>query len=267
MLSPEFKQKYGPWCVIAGASTGIGASFSVELAQKGVNLVMIALSGTRLSSMARSLEQRYNIQTVALELDLSSADVMDCVGERIQGLEIGLLVYVACHSVIGEFLDVPLSEKLKIVDVNVRAPLLFVDALVPAMVSRGRGGIILMSSVSGWQGTAMVSTYAATKAFNTNLAEGLWSELGEHGIDVLAMVAGATHTPTFDLLTPADKQKTVYPMQPDEVAQQALARLANGPVQIAGRLNRLVSFISNRLLSRKAAVQFISANTKRVYRK
>lgn len=265
-LEIDWRQRYGPWAVVAGASTGIGASFSEQLAARGLNLVMIALTGTGLTQQAARLEQRHGIATLCLEMDLANAAAVARLPDLIARRQVGLLVYVACHSVIGEYLQISLADKLKMVDVNVRGPLLLIDALAPAMQRRGHGGILLMSSLSGFQGSAMVATYAATKAFNTVLAEGLWSELQEDGVDVLALVAGATHTPTFDALTPRHRQKTVYPMQPDAVVREALQQLGRRPTHIAGRLNRVVNWVLRRILSRRNAIRFISHNTKRVYR-
>jgi short-subunit dehydrogenase len=88
-----------------------------------------------------------------------------------------------------------LSTKLQIIDVNCRGPLMLVSELAPPMIERKRGGIILMSSASGFQGQAMISAYAASKAFNTVLGEGLWEELRHHGVDVLSFIAGATQGP------------------------------------------------------------------------
>jgi len=261
----DWSDRYGPWCVVAGASTGIGASFSEQLAAQGLNILMISLMGTRLKEQADDLSQRYGVDTVAIEVDLADGHCVDILRRQLGDREVGLLVYVACHSVIGEFLQTSLEDKLKILDVNVRSPLQFVAELAPAMKRRGRGGIILMSSLSGFQGTAMVATYAASKAFDTVFAEGLWAELNPHGVDVLAAVAGATHTPTFDALTPADKRSSVFPMQSNDVVVEVLGQLGKRPTHIAGRLNRWVNFVLRRLLSRRAAIRFISNNTKRVY--
>ena len=266
LANRQWLDRYGPWAVVAGASTGIGACFSQQLAAKGLNLVMIALGGTGLEQQAAKLEQRFGIETLALEMDLADPKTVEQLRQYLPQRQVGLLAYVACHSVIGEFLNVPLADKLKMVDVNVRAPLLFINELAPAMQRRGQGGILLMSSLSGFQGTAMVATYAATKAFNTLLAEGLWSELQDDGVDVLAVVAGATHTPTFDALTPQHMQKSVYPMEPEAVVLEALQQLGHKPTHIVGRMNRAVHWVLQRLLSRAAAIRFISRNTKRVYR-
>jgi short-subunit dehydrogenase len=83
-----------------------------------------------------------------------------------------------------------------------------------------------MSSMSGLQGTALVGTYAASKAFDNVFGEGLWAELRPLGVDVLVCVAGATSTPNFEAQTPEAKRKQVFPMSPEAVATGALRKLA-----------------------------------------
>ena len=95
----------------------------------------------------------------------------------------------------GPFVDADHEAIEQAVDVNVRGPLLLLRTLVPAMRERGRGAVVLMSSLTGLQGSPHVSVYAASKAFNLVLAEGLWYELRGHGVEVLACLAGATRTP------------------------------------------------------------------------
>ena len=95
-------------------------------------------------------------------------------------LDVGVVVYNAASVPIGPFLDNSDEAVQHAVDVNVRGPLRTVRTLVPAMCDRGRGAVVLVSSLSGLQGTPHVAVYAATKAFNTHLAESLWYELAPH---------------------------------------------------------------------------------------
>ncbi|MGL1659513.1 SDR family NAD(P)-dependent oxidoreductase, partial [Vibrio parahaemolyticus] len=83
-----------------------------------------------------------------------------------------------------EFMTTSLEDHLRMLDVNCRGPLTLARQLAPRLQSRGRGGVVLMSSMSGFQGAALLSTYAATKAFDTVLAEGLWAELRTQGVNV-----------------------------------------------------------------------------------
>jgi hypothetical protein len=119
-----------------------------------------------------------------------------------------------------------------------------------------------MSSLAGGQGCPMVVSYAASKAFETVLAEGLWDELRPAGVDVLACRAGPTRTPSYEASRP---RKKVPMMEPGPVVEEALAALGRKPVVVAGKLNRAVNFVMQRLLSRPAAIRFMGNSTRQMY--
>jgi len=260
-----FRDRYGPWALVAGASQGIGEAFSRKLAERGFDLVLIARRTANLEKLANELRASFGVEIRVISLDLGHPDLAKLLRPQIEGLPIGLLVYNACATQIGPFLKSDFKAKLAIVDVNCRGPLVMVSELAPAMVARGKGGILLMSSASGFQGGPLIATYAASKAFNTVLAEGLWEELRKTGVDVLAFVAGATSTPNFVASTPQEKQAASYPMTPEDVAEQGLAALGKGPTAVAGRVNRIITFVLGRLLSRRAAVTFMGSQLRKIY--
>jgi hypothetical protein len=262
-----FTERYGPWVVIAGASQGIGEQFSRQLAARGLNIMMIARGKEALDRVADDVRKEYAVEVDTLSLDLADPELGVKLKKFVSEREVGLMVYNAIYSHIGEFMADNLDSKKLCLDVNCLGPLTFLDALVPAMRKRKRGGVILVSSMSGFQGSALVATYAATKAFNTVLAEGLWEELRHDGIDVLACVAGATKTPNFNRETPADKAGSAFPMEPADVVREALVALekGQGPTRIVGRINRFVYFLFGRILSRRQAVSSISKATRKLY--
>ena len=134
------------------------------------------------------------------------------------------------------------------------------------MAARHRGGIILVSSLSALQGSALIATYAATKAYGYILGEGLWDELREHGVDVLAFLAGATRTPNYEASNPkAATRFAPAVMEPAVVVEEALAMLGRQPSAIAGRANRLASFVMTRLMPRKVAVETMGRTTRAMY--
>jgi len=122
-----------------------------------------------------------------------------------------------------------------------------------------------MASASACHGTAMIASYSASKSFDIAFGEALWEELRHRGVDVLALIAGAMTTPNFRKVTPRAKQHLLRPVNPADVARQALAALGKGPVKIPGLMNRLAAFITLRVLSSRRAVQFVSARTREVY--
>lgn len=261
----SFPIRYGPWALVAGASEGLGAAWSRALAARGLPVVLVARREGPLEAVAAEV-RALGVEAHVLALDLGADDVVERLTAGLEGREIGLLVYNACFSKVGLFLDLTETDRMATVDVNVRGPVRLAGALAPAMVSRGRGGIVIMSSMSGFQGSAMVGTYAATKAFDTVFAEVLWEELGPHGVDVLACVAGATSTPAFERVTPLAKRAMAYPMEPEAVVAEALEALGRrGPTWVVGRLNRWVHRVIS-LLPRRRAVRFLSDTTRSMYR-
>ena len=263
-MSSSFRDKYGPWALVAGASEGIGKAFAEELAARGLNLLLLARRAEPLEQLAQTIRAAHGVEVVAASVDLGSPSMLDEVRRVMEGREVGLLVYNAALSLVGPFLEQPLADKLRLVDVNCRGPLVLSDELGRAMVSRGRGGIIIMSSLAGTQGTGHVLTYAASKAFDLVLAEGLWYELREHGVDVLACRAGATRTPGFESSKPRRVAAPLMDARP--VAVEALAALGKGPSMVPGALNRAAAFFMQRLMPRRAAVATMGKATRDMYR-
>ena len=258
-MSPtRFKEKYGPYALVAGGSYGLGAAFAEAIARRGVNVVLLARQEDRLTATAARLRETYDIDVVAVVADMAD---FDTVKQRVGDLEvpIGLLVYDAAYAPIGRFEDANEDQLSQAAAVNVRAPLLLAKLLSAPMIGRGRGGILLMSSLAGSQGSPNIAAYAATKAFNTILAEGLWSELKPRGVDVLACAAGAILTPGYQEAENAKPAPGT--MRAEDVAEQALSALGKGPVVVPGAINKVGRFVLTRLLSRRAAIAIMSKNT------
>jgi short-subunit dehydrogenase len=257
-----FFQRYGPWALVAGASEGIGAAFVAELARDGFSIVLVARRIEPLEALARSL----SCETRTVACDLADADAAERVARACEGLEIGLLVYNAASSAVGPFFETPAEMHVRAVHVNARGPILFAHRFGRAMAERKRGGILLMASLTAFQGTPLVASYGATKAFDLVLAEGLWDELRGQGIDVLACCAGATRTPGYARVTPERRGALgPKPQDPADVAREALAALGKKPVVITGFANRLVSFVMRRLMSRRSSVLTIGREMRRRY--
>jgi len=254
-----FTHKYGPWAVVAGASEGLGAAFARALADRGLNLLLLARRADVLESVAAPLRARVEVRTAAL--DLGDPDLATRLDELTRDLDVGLCVYNAALSRIGPFLDVVLADKLKIVDVNCRGPLIAAHVFGERLVRRGRGGLLLMSSLTAFWGSPLVAAYGATKAFNLSLGEALWYELGPRGVDVLVCCAGATRTPGFERSSGADGPRA---MEPDAVVAEALRALGGPPSAVPGGLNKLAAFVLGRLFPRRGAVALMGSQTARL---
>jgi len=275
-MATTFRHRYGPTALVAGASEGLGAAWAAALAARGCDLVLVARRPAPLAALAAELRAAHGVAVRELPGDLGDPDDRRRLLAAVAGDEIGFLVYNAAFSPIGRFLDVSEEEHRQVTAVNCQAPALLAHRLGRAMVRRGRGGIVLMSSMSGLQGTAVVAHYAATKAYLRVLAEGLGNELRPRGVDVLACVAGPVRTPSY-LASRPDESSVLLPTarEPAAVVAATLAALPGAPggavagggasfVPVLG--DRVAAFVMERLLPRGLAVEVISAVTRRMYR-
>jgi short-subunit dehydrogenase len=261
----DFPARYGPWGLVIGGSKGIGRAFATRLATMGMNLVLTARDRGELDEIAGELRADHGVEVRVVSVDLDREDAVGEVRAAASDLEVGLMIYNAAFYEIRDFFDSDLDSHLRTLNVNCRGPLTFAHEFGRQMLERRRGGMLFMSSMSGWQGSAMLATYSASKAFDTVLGEGLWEELRHHGVDVLSFVAGATKTPSFLSMTPPEKQAQAFPRLPDQVAEEALSALGRHPMQIAGPINKLAAFITQRFLPRRTAIRFMSNTNRRIY--
>jgi short-subunit dehydrogenase len=252
--------RYGPVALVAGASEGIGAAFAKELAQSGFNLVLIARRAEPLEALAVALRAEFGraIQTVAL--DLASPDLESRLREIVTTNDVGLLVYNAALSIIGPFLDTTISDHQRTIDVNARGPLVATHVCGKHFAARGGGGVVLISSLTAFWGSAWVASYGSTKAFNLSLGEALAHELALQNIDVVVSCVGATSTPGFVKATAG--RKAPSSMTPDAVARETLAALPKRGSFVPGRMNRFAQQLLTRAFPRAAAVKLMASHTK-----
>ncbi len=264
MSKQSFHDRYGPWALVFGAAHGIGRAYCFELTRRGLNLVLVDKDADGLDKLSEAL-RKPGIWTKTIVLDLAKPDSHLDLAASTKDLDLGLLIFNAAHSVVGPFLETSIEEHLLTVDVNARSVLANLRMLLPQLVARGRGGLLIMTSLAGLGGTAQVASYAASKAFDLVLAESLWAELAPTGVHVLALVAGPTDTPGFQTSRP--KMSPHLVMRPEEVATQALDHLHQGPVFVPGKLNRLTATLRQHILPRRLAATWMAHAMTSVYPK
>ena len=263
--SDDFRTRYGRWALVAGAGEGLGAEFARQLAERGLNLLLIDRDPELLGKTAAELRER-GAELREIIVDLARPDLHHAIRGETAEVEVGLLVYNAAFTPVGPFLEQDLEQHLAAVDVNCRGPVVLVHELGRAMAGRGRGGIVLLSSLSGFRGSAGVGSYAASKAFNRVLAEALWDELRESGVDVVALCPGATRTPGYERSAPPRGFGGPPVMKVGPVVRTALDALGRGPSVVPGFVNRLGALLLQRLLPSRTAITFMGRTTRSLRR-
>ena len=226
-------ERYGPWALIAGGSEGVGAALARQLAAQGFNLVLLARKPGPLEELATEIRAMgRDVRT--LSLDLARPDAVDAARKLTDDIAVGLLVFMAgAGHRIAPFHDYPLAEWATTLNCNVTGQASFAHHYGALMRERGKGGIVLVSSMAGLAGSGSMAIYTAAKAFSITFAEALWYELKPAGVDALALVLGATRTPAM-ARTGLNLDHPDFPAaDPDDVAAECLAHLGDGPVWFA----------------------------------
>jgi len=182
--------------LITGASSGIGAEFARACAARGDDLVIVARDERRLEDLAGSLEKEHGSNVEVLASDLSRGKGASIVEARLESSDppIDLLVNNAGFGTFGKFADLPGEREAQQVKLNALAVVRLCHAALPGMIERGRGGIINVSSLAGYQPTPLNATYGATKAFVTSFSHALHEEVRGTGVNVMVLSPGFTRT-------------------------------------------------------------------------
>lgn len=261
----SFATRYGPWALVAGASDGVGAAFAEGLAERGVNVVLLARRQAVLDEVAAGIRDRTGMQTRTLAVDLTALDAAAAIAAATAELEIGFLVYCAgADPDFAPFLANSVTAAEAMVHRNCTVPLQLAHHYASAMVARGRGGIVVFGSGAGFAGAPNMVAYSATKAFDMVFAEALWAELHDKGVDVLGLILGKTDTPALRRLEHSRGQIGSLDEVPSgatavaDVIDEAFANLTNGPTWIVGDDMRAAQQMLA-AMTRNEAVGLISA--------
>jgi short-subunit dehydrogenase len=238
-----FAERYGPWALVAGASEGVGSAYARAMAERGLNVVLLARRQNMLDQVAAAIRADTGVETRAVAVDLATPGAVATIVSATSGLDVGMLMYCAGADPTYEpFLANPVDVALGLTQRNCIVPMELCHHFAGLMAARGRGGIVLVSSAAGLAGGANMVAYSASKAFDTVMAEALWAELHTKGVDVLALVLSVTDTPALRRLlakrgviaSPDDDAPIPGATTAQDTVAEALANLTNGPTWFVG---------------------------------
>ncbi|MFO0417008.1 MAG: SDR family NAD(P)-dependent oxidoreductase [Pseudomonadota bacterium] len=233
--------RYGSTALVTGASSGIGESFARRLAQEGFSvLVLVARREDRLLALKAELSERYGCEVVPVVLDLSARDAADLLHAELErgGHRIDLVVNNAGFGLLGAFDQLPVERVSSMVDLNCRAVVDIARRFIPPMRERGRGAMIITSSIVGTLPAPWFSVYAATKAFDLYFGEALHGELRGTGVDVVTVLPGLTKTEFHAGLGERDYHSPYR--SAEQVVESALGALGRKSIVVDGLFNKFV---------------------------
>lgn len=248
----RLREKYGPWAVVTGASSGIGRELAEQLAQAGLNLLIHSRQLDELEKIAAEWRGRWGIEVQAVAADLSEPAGAAKIIAAAEGLPVGLLIASAGFGTSGLFIRSQLEAEIAMLQTNCAAVLTLSHHFSKAFAEQGRGGIILMSSIVAFQGVPNAAHYAATKAYIQSLAEALAIELKPLGVDVLAAAPGPVRSGFGQR---ADLRMDLA-LTPQQVGAPILEALGRRKTVLPGRLTKFLVY-SLRALPRWGKVRIM----------
>jgi uncharacterized protein len=253
-MNQEWK---GKWALVTGASSGIGVALAKQLAAEGTHLVLTARRRDRLDELARNLQRSHGIRTEVFAADLARPEAPRQIYEftKEKAIEIDLLINNAGFGQYGEFTAMETQRLLDMVQVNCAAVVHLTRLYLADMVARRRGDVLILASTASFQAVPYISTYAATKAFDLLLAEGLAEEVKPYGIRVCALCPGSTQSEFHVVAGQAEFMAKHAQETAEKVARTGLRALAEGKSYVISGIGNYLGAQSQRLVPRRAVTR------------
>lgn len=236
----------GRTALVTGASTGIGAEFARQLAERGANLILVARSLDKLETLAAQLRAQHRVDVFTEKLDLSMPDASEQLFQRVAelGRSVDFLVNNAGASSLGPAANLDPDDIGAVVNLNVKAVMENTVRFLPAMIARGGGVIINVAGTGAFQPGPYMAARTASAAFVLSFTQAVSAENADTGVRVLALCPGPTETPmTAGQRSPLGKMRT-----PGQVVATALDALGTRKASVVdGRLNAFVARVGSRL--------------------
>lgn len=248
-----FKEKYGRYALVTGASAGIGEAFARLLAKRGFDLILVARREEKLNLIAEELRRKHGIEVMVIPMDLTLEDSADVLFRKVGEFDVGLLVNNAGFGYYGKFVKQAPERFSDMIKLNILTFTLLTRKFADRFIKKGRGGIILVSSLAAFQPTPGMALYGATKGFELLLGEALAEEIKGKNVDITVLCPSAT-------LTEFQRVAGGVPhdgMTAEFVADNALNCLGRKRIAIPGLWNKILGK-ANRFLPRNV-VTWITA--------
>jgi short-subunit dehydrogenase len=246
------RERFGPWALITGASSGIGKEFARQIAASGINVVLVARRETALIEVGRSIAKDFNVQYRVIVMDLSQEGFIPKLAEHTKDLDIGFVISNAGTANPGEFLKLDRQLLQETLRLNTMSHLDIAHYFGRKLALRRRGGLILVGAMGAENGIPCIANDGGAKAYVHSLGEALHYEFKPLGVYVTVLATGFADTPVLEKLGFDPKTMPMKPMSVEQCVSEGLNGLFKNRSRIVpGRLNRIMNALVPASLARK----------------
>src|ERR1700688_2119405 len=252
------KERFGPWALVTGASSGIGKEFARQIAASGINVVLVARREALLAELGRAISQEFGVQYRALAMDLSQEGFIAGLADATHDIDIGLVVSNAGTANPGEFVKLDRQLLRETLRLNTMAHLDIAHYFGRKLAERRRGGLILVGAMGAENGIPCMANDGGAKAYVHSLGEALHYEFKPLGVYVTVLAAGGTNTAVLDKFGIDPKTMPMKPMSVEQCVSEGLIGLLKDRSRIVpGRLNRIMNALVPASLARKMGADLL----------
>jgi len=246
------RERFGPWALVTGASSGIGREFARQIAASGINVVLVARRQALLEEAGREFAKAYGVQYRVIPADLSKEGFLHPIAQATDDLGIGLVVSNAGTATPGEFLKLEREHLASMLRLNALAHLDIAHHFGRRLAMQGRGGLVLCGAMGADHGIPYVANDSGAKAYVQSLGESLHIELKAYNVDLMVLVVGPTQTAIIDKFGLAPKDMPMKPMTTRQCVLEALEALRRRRSSyLNGRMNRFMTALIPASVSRR----------------
>jgi short-subunit dehydrogenase len=253
------RERFGPWALITGASSGIGREIASQIAAAQINVVLVARRRDLLEVLGTELSGRYGVKYRVIVADLSCEGFITELASATRDLDIGLLVSNAGTANPGRFTDKEREELGVTLRLSALAHAELALHFGPRLAARARGGILFVGAMGADTGAPFMAHDGGAKAYVQSLGLALHEEFKPSGVHVTVLAPGPTETPVLARFGLDPKTMPMRPMKATQTAAEGLRGLsANTPVVIPGVMNRIMRALVPASLTRSIMAKMFS---------
>ncbi len=220
------------YALITGASSGIGLEYARQLAARGCNIIVVSNRADENVRVADMLVEEFGVSAIPVYADLSETGIAQKIYDRVaeMGATVDILINNAGILLFSALENTDAAKIDRIIALHCTTPTQLCRLFAKDMKARGKGRILLMSSITAWTPYPTVSHYGATKAYLRSFGQSLWYEMRKYGVSVTTVFPSAVDTPLYNLDAKVRKRlsRVGLMMSAETLARKALKAMFRG---------------------------------------